>query len=77
MKWTNILNPRQTPVDVSDQPVFALTKELILQFPETFSKYFPIFGQLHIEQCLLVIHGQLIKGSELLEILRENQFSMI
>ena len=77
MKWTNILNPRQTPVDVRDQPVFALTKELILQFSETFSKYFPIFEQLHIEQCLLVIHGQLIKGSGLLEILRENQFSMI
>ena len=34
MKWTAILNPDQTPVDVSDQPVFALTKELILRFPE-------------------------------------------
>ena len=77
MKWTAILNPDQTPVDVSDQPVFALTKELILHFPEIFSKYFPLFGQLHIGQCLLVIHGQLIKGSGLLEILTENKFSMI
>ena len=72
-KWTKILNPDQTPVDVSDHPVYALTKEL----QEYYSKYFPIFGQLHIEQCLLVIHGQLIKGSGLFEILTENRFSMI
>ena len=77
MKWTSILNPNQTPVDVSDQPVYALTKELILRFPEEFSKYFALFGQLHIEQCILVIHGQLIEGSGLLEILTENRFSMI
>ena len=75
-KWTNILNPGQTPVDVRDEPVFALTRELILRFPATFSKYFPIFGQIKIEQCLLVIHEQSMKGSGLLEILRKNQFSM-
>ena len=76
-KWTAILNPNQTPVDVSDQPVYALTKELILRFPGEFSNYFALFGQLHIEQCILVTHGQLIKGSGLLEILTENKFSMI
>ena len=77
MKWTETLNPGQTPVDVSDQPVYALTKELQFRFPQKFGKYFPLFGQLHIEQCLLVIHGQLIKGSGLFEILTENKFSMI
>ena len=77
MKWTETLNPGQTPIDVSDQPVYALTKELQLRFPEIFSNYFPLFGQLHIEQCLLVIHGQMIKRSGLLEILTENKFSMI
>ena len=41
-----------------------------------FSNY-PLFGQLHIEQCSLVIHGQMIKGSGLLEILTEHKFSMI
>ena len=71
MKWTEILNANQTPVDVSDQPVYALTKELIFRFPDE------VFGQFHIEQCILVIHGQLIKGSGLLEILTENKFSMI
>ena len=39
--------------------------------------YFPLFGQIHIEQCLLVIHGKMIKGSGLLEILSENKFSMV
>ena len=74
MKWTETLNPGQTPVDISDQPVYALTKELQLRFPKTFSNYFPLFRQLHIEQCLLVIHGQMIKGSGILEILTENKF---
>ena len=42
-----------------------------------FSQYFPIFGRLHIEQSLLVIHEQLVKGSGLVQILTENKFSMI
>ena len=66
MKWTETLNHAQTPVDVSDQPVYALTKELQLRFPEIFSNYFPLFGQLHTEQFLLVIHEQMIKGLGLL-----------
>ena len=41
------------------------------------SQYFPIFGQLLIEQSLLIIYGQLIKGSGLVQILTENKFSMI
>ena len=53
-----MLNPGQTPVDISDQPAYALTKELQFDHPEMFSQYFPIFKQLHIEQSLLVIHGQ-------------------
>ena len=72
MKWTALLNPGQTPVDVSDQPVYALTKQLQFRHPGIFSQYFPIFGQLHIEQCLLVNHGQLIEGSGLVQILTTN-----
>ena len=63
------LNPGQTPVDVSDCPVYALTKEAQFQFPEQFSNYFVILMGLHIEQCLLVTHGQFIEGSGLREIL--------
>ena len=77
MKWTAVLNPCQTPVDVSDQPVYTLTKELQLCHPEIFSQYFPIFRKLHIEQSSLVINGQLIEGSGLVQILTENKFSMI
>ena len=62
MKGTETVNPGQTQDDVNDQHVYALTKELQLHFPVIFSNYFPLFGQLHIEQCLLVIHGQMRKG---------------
>ena len=48
MKWTAVLNPRQTPADVSDQPVHALTKELQFFHPKIFSQYFLIFRQRHI-----------------------------
>ena len=54
MKWTAVLNPGQTHVDVSDQLVYALIKELQFRHP-----------QLPIEHSLLVIHGQLIDGSRL------------
>ena len=74
MKWTTDLNPGQTPVDVSDQPVYALINELLFRNPV--SQDFPIFGQFHIEQSLFVIHGQLIKSSGLVQILTENKFSM-
>ena len=62
------LNPSQTPVDVSDCPVYALIKEAQFQFPEQFSNYFTMFRGLHIEQCLLVTHGQFTEGSGLREI---------
>ena len=77
MKWTAVLNPGQTLVDVSDQPSYALTKELQFRHQGVFSQYFPIFRQLYIEPSLLVIHGQLIEGSGLVQIFTENKFSMI
>ena len=69
IKAISALNPGQTPVDVSDCPVYALTKETQFRFPEHFSNYFAMFRGLHIEQCLLVTHGQFIEGSGLREIL--------
>ena len=73
---TTVLNPGQT-FDISDQPAYALTKELQFDHPEMFSQCFPIFKQLHIEQSLLIIHGQFAEGSELVRILTESKFSMI
>ena len=65
MKSTAIINPTQTPVNISDQPVYALTKKLQFRHPDIFSQYFPIFGQLPIEKSLLITHGHLIEGSGL------------
>ena len=62
---TRTLNLIQTPIDVSDQPVYALIKELQYRYPHLFEKYCPVMGGLHIEQSLLRIHGQLIEGSGL------------
>ena len=66
-KTINYLNPGQTPVDVCDQPVYALTKKIQWRYPDKFgnSSYFCLFGGLHFEQCILTIHGELIKGSGL------------
>ena len=74
---TKALNSTQTPIDVSDQPVYAITKELQYHYPHLFEKYCPIMGGLHIEQSLLAIHGQLIEGSGLTEIIALYNFSTI
>ena len=58
--WNCILSYQRTPILSS----------------RNFSQYFLIFRQLHIEQYLLVIHGQLIDGLGLVQILTENKFSM-
>ena len=71
------LNPEQTPVDVSDLPVFALTKEALLRFGELFPQYFPMMGALHIEQVFLICHGQLILGSGLPDILKISNLSLL
>lgn len=42
MKWNKVLNPDQTPVDVSDQPICALTKELRFRQSEFFTRYLPM-----------------------------------
>ena len=52
---TRTLNPTQTPIEVSDQPVYGLTKELMYRYPHLFEKHCSIMGRLHIEQSLLSI----------------------
>ena len=76
-KVTEAVNPGQTLVDVSDQPVYALTKEVQWKYPELFQNYFPVMGALHIEQIFLKCHGQLIVGSGLADILQANKFSFL
>ena len=71
------LNPTQIPIDVCDQPLDAITKDLQYCYTQLFEKYFPIMGGLHIKQPLLNIHGQLIEGFGLAEIITLHNFSTI
>ena len=71
--YTNFLNPSQTTVGSSDQPLFAIKKKLQRRFPLEFptSVYFPFMGCIYIyieQQCLLIV-GQLITGTGLEDIL--------
>ena len=58
---TKLLHSTQIPIYVSNQPVYAIAKELQYRYPHLFEKYCPMMGELHIEQSLLAIHGQLLK----------------
>ena len=65
----NGVNPGQTPVDLCDQPIYALTKQIQWRIPEEFREYFSLFGLLHIEKSLLLVHNDFIKRSGLPEVL--------
>ena len=73
------LNPGQIPVDTANQPIFALTKELMIRFPDKLgpNKYFCLFGSLHIETSLLIICGRVIKGSGLDEFIYTCSLSIV
>ena len=77
-KTINVINPGQTPVDVCDQPVCALTKQIQWKFPARFGNfsYFSLFGGLHVEKSLLTVHGEFIKGSDLPELLGQSNLSI-
>ena len=76
---TNLLNASQTPIDACDQPAYALTKTIQWKYPHDFrmGNYFTLLGGLHIEQQNLVVHGELINGSGLKEILETKELSII
>ena len=73
------LNTKQTSVDVYNQPVFALTKEIQWRYPEKFASgsYFCLFGGLHFEQCMLTIHDELVKSRGLEKILSNIDMSIV
>ena len=78
-KTISFINQDQIPVDVSDQHVFALSKEIQLRHPSVFGsgKYVCLLGDLHIEQSLLGMHGDIIKGSGLETIMASSNLSTI
>ena len=73
------LNPGQIPVDTANQPIFALTKELMIRFPDKLgpNKYFCLFGSLHIETALLIICGRVIRGNGLDEFIYTCSLSIV
>ena len=70
------LNPSQTPVDTCDQPVYALTKELQWRRPLEFENYFSLFAGMHIEQFMQDVHGDIMRGSGLPEVLKISNLSI-
>ena len=52
-----ILNEGQTPVDICDQPLFALLMEAKHRNPLLLNDCVVLFGALHIEQSILGIHA--------------------
>ena len=67
---SNTINAGQTPVNTVGQPIFILTLELVIRFPDNFDpdKYLCLSGSLHTETLLLMNSDQVIKGSGLDEI---------
>ena len=61
------LNENQIPIDVLEQPVYAYSNEVQWRHPTIFGhrKYLCLLGDLHIEQSILGLHEDLIKGSGL------------
>ena len=53
------------PVKTAHRSIFPLTKELMIEFPNKFGpdKYLCLFRSLHTKKSLIIICGQVIKGS--------------
>ena len=70
---TKYLNVGQRKaIGCSDQPLYACKKKLQWANPDEFSKedYFAFLGGLHIEQLLLAMNGDLVKGTGLDDIIK-------
>ena len=57
---------------------YALTKQIQWRYPGLFanSKYFLLFGGIHIEKALLIFHGEFTKGSGLDKLLGQSNLSI-
>ena len=78
MKTIEYLNPGQIAVDVCDQPVYALTKEVQYRNPKNLDQVnICLMAGLHIEIRILSIHGELIDQSCLCEVLSKSNMSII
>ena len=66
-KAINFTNKGQAPIYASDQPVYAISKEVQIRYPSEFGpeKYICALGDLHMEHTGLLVHGDFIKESGL------------
>ena len=60
---TNSHNPWQSIVVTSDQPVYALFKQVQLLCPDKFSDTFCKIGDMHIEKAFQTAIGDWLEGS--------------
>ena len=79
IRYTKYLNPSQTAVSCSDQPLYALNKVIQCSYPEIFLEkdFFVFLGPLHIEQAARSAHGQLIRGTVLENIIDNSVLTAI
>lgn len=68
-----LLNPAQTPVLTLDQPLYAIAKQVQWQYPSIYGedKYVIMLGGLHIEMAALSTIGDLLDGSEWVDVLTQ------
>lgn len=57
----DLLNPGHVPVITTDQPIYAVAKQIQWQWPEL--KFVLMFGGLHMEIAALRSMATLLKGS--------------
>ena len=73
------MSPQQvTTLDCLDQPIYSLSKIIQWIYPEfSFSKYFALFGALHIEKELLIGNGHLKARTGLDKILGDTSIDTV
>ena len=62
----------------SDCPLYHLKKKIQWACPETLSNkaYFSVLAGLHIEQSACNVHGDLVKGTGLVDIVKQSGLSV-
>ena len=55
------------PIDASDQPLYAISKKVLICYPSEFGpvKYICTLRDLHMEHTGVLVHGDFMKGSGL------------
>ena len=74
-KTTSFLNPTQTTVITTDQPLFALAKQIQWDWPDEYGNFVIMMGALHIEMAALRMVGRILKGSGWMTAIEESGLS--